>query len=121
VPERARFSPTSTKSKVEHPPLEETKGHKFEEVKFANNFDSAAENLKTFSANISKKSKVLSEALNNITFGPSNKKEVGGTTPEVPKTAEPTSLNSFRLQPKDTIVEPRPNDKEENKKEKGSP
>ena len=59
LPERARFSPTSTKSKVEHPPLEETKGHKFEEVKFANNFDSAAENLKTFSANISKRSKVL--------------------------------------------------------------
>jgi len=116
VPERARFSPTSTKSKVDHSPLEETKGHKFEEVKFANNFDSVAENIKIFSANISKRSKALSEALNNMTFGPSNKKEVGGTTPEVPKTAEPTSLNSFRLKSKDTIVEPRPNDKEENKK-----
>ena len=97
MPERARFSPTSTKPKVDHSPLGETKGHKFEEVKFANNFECAAENLKTFSANISKRSKVLSEALNNITFGPPNKKEIGETTPEVPKTTEPTSLNSFRL------------------------
>ena len=56
MPERARFSPTSTNSKVEHPPLEETKGHKFEEVKFASNFESAADNLKNFSANISKRS-----------------------------------------------------------------
>jgi hypothetical protein len=97
VPERARFSPTSTKTKVEHSPLVETKGHKFEEVKFANNFEGAADNLKIFSANISKRSDILSKTLSNITFGPTDKSKVEGTTPEVPKVPESTSLNSFRL------------------------
>jgi len=103
VLERARFSPTSTKPKVEHLPLEETKGHTFKEVKFANDFDGAADNIKNSIANISRMSKSLSKTISDITIGPADMKQVEGTTLEVPggitvpKVTEYTSPNSFRL------------------------
>ncbi len=56
--------------KAVHSPLQESKGPKFEEVKFENNFESATLNLKTFASNISKKSKELNDVLSNINFGP---------------------------------------------------
>ncbi len=54
---RSWFDPSvKTNRKGAYTVLEETKGQKFEDGKFVDNFESAAENLKKYSASISKKS-----------------------------------------------------------------